>query len=68
MSTKTVAYEDFFRLAHRWEEQAEACSTVRLCGLSNPDEEIALLNRAKVFEQCAKSLRQVVQVQQDNVK
>jgi len=67
MSIKTVSYEDFFRLAHKWEEQAEACTTVRLCGLSNNDEETALLNRAKVFEQCAKSLRQVVQVQ-NNVK
>lgn len=46
-------------MARHWEEQAEACRTIRYSSLGNETEEIALLNREKVFEKCAKEVRSV---------
>jgi hypothetical protein len=55
---------DYYRdelniMARRWEEQAEACRTVRCSSLGNDTEETALLNREKVFEKCSKEIRNV---------
>ena len=52
--------EELNRLAHSWEDQALACDEVRLHGLGDESECLALLNRSKVYEHCAKSLRSVV--------
>jgi hypothetical protein len=53
---------DYYRdelniMARRWEEQAEACRTVRCSSLGDDTEETALLNRGKVFEKCSKEIR-----------
>jgi hypothetical protein len=51
--------DDLNIMARHWEEHAEACQTVRRSDLGDEHENIALLNRQKVFEQCAKEVRSI---------
>jgi hypothetical protein len=61
MDTFTYDYyrDELNIMARRWEEQAEACRTVRCSLLGDDTEETALLNRQKVFEKCSKEIRSV---------
>lgn len=49
--------EEFYRLAHRWEQQSMGLQEVRAYQLGDNSESIALLNRQKVFERCSEELR-----------
>jgi hypothetical protein len=56
-SVQTPQVDELQQLAHQWERQADACNDVRYYGLGDDLEKLALLNRAKALETCARELR-----------